>query len=499
MPSAWMPDSTIVPYRVYWVIFLRPASPSFASRSRLGMTTVRSCRMIDAEMYGMMPSAKIDSRLRLPPENRSTMPRSVPWTWSKNCASAWPSIPGVGTCAPMRYATSSTAVMMTRRLSSGILKTFWKLWRLSITKPAPARGASRLDRPSPRSSRARTRSPRARARSARARRRRRRAPCRARGRRPCRHPNAPCGPCGPSWRSCRDPSPDRVRSSSAAWWRPVRCAARQASRVTLSTWVTLAIMPRTDAESSWLTDWRIRRSPSARTVASCLGDRPIIDLVRVTLSFLSGTGHLLRGGGGAVAASPRRVQILESLDPPERVDGRLEHVVRVVRAERLREDVLDARGLEDRPHRAAGDDSGARHRRLQEDAAGAEVPGDLAGDRRLLQRHEDEVLLGVLDGLTDRLGHLVGLAETDAHVTAPVTDHDQRREREPSAALDDLGDAVDGDDAIVQLEHTRIDLRFRHSDSPFGEGGSAPLSTPPRTRGAWGRAPLSTPLRTRVR
>src|SRR5437879_2804262 len=141
-----MPDSTIVPYRVYWVIFLRPASPSFASRSRLGMTTVRSARRIDAEMYGMMPSPKIESRLRLPPENRSTMPRSVPWTWSKNCASAWPSIPGVGTCAPTRYATSSTAVMMTRRLSSGILKTFWKLWRLSITKPAPARGASRLDR-----------------------------------------------------------------------------------------------------------------------------------------------------------------------------------------------------------------------------------------------------------------------------------------------------------------------------------------------------------------
>jgi hypothetical protein len=44
------------------------------------MTTVRSWRMIDAEMYGMIPSAKTVRRRRFPPENRSTMPRSVPWT-----------------------------------------------------------------------------------------------------------------------------------------------------------------------------------------------------------------------------------------------------------------------------------------------------------------------------------------------------------------------------------------------------------------------------------
>ena len=36
--------------------------------------------MIDAEMYGMIPSAKIESRRRLPPEKRSTMPSSVPCT-----------------------------------------------------------------------------------------------------------------------------------------------------------------------------------------------------------------------------------------------------------------------------------------------------------------------------------------------------------------------------------------------------------------------------------
>src|SRR5882672_2840670 len=237
-------------------------------------------------------------------------------------------------------------------------------------------------------------------------------------------------------------------------------------------------MPRTVAESSWLTECRIRRSPSARTVASCLGDRPIIDLVRVTLSFWSGTGHLLRRGGDAVAASPCRVQILKTLDPAQRVDRRLEHVVGVVRAEGLRENVLHAGRLEDRAHGAARDDARARHGRLEENPAGAEMSGDLAGDRRLLEGDEDQILLGVLDRLPDGLGHLVGLAEADAHVAAPVADHDQRREREPPATLDDLGHAVDGDDAIVQLEHARIDLRFRHSILPLEKGAPPPSRLP---------------------
>src|SRR3954465_5312299 len=40
-------------------------------------------------------------------------------------------------------------------------------------------------------------------------------------------------------------------------------------------------------------------------------------------------------------------------------------------------------------------------------------------------------------------GGLGGLAQPGAGVTALVADHDERREREPAAALDDLGDAVD--------------------------------------------------------
>src|ERR1041385_1739306 len=109
--------------------------------------------------------------------------------------------------------------------------------------------------------------------------------------------------------------------------------------------------------------WLIRRSPSDFTVASCLGLMPMMLFVSVTLSFLFARGRL---HPVTVRASSHRVQILEPLDPSERVDRRLEHVVRIVGAERLRQDVLDAGGFEDGPHSAARDDPGPGDGGLEE-------------------------------------------------------------------------------------------------------------------------------------
>ena len=62
--------------------------------------------MIDAVMYGMMPSAKIVSRRKLPPLNRSKMPRTEPAPCWKIVSSTRQLMPGVGMCAPMRYTAS---------------------------------------------------------------------------------------------------------------------------------------------------------------------------------------------------------------------------------------------------------------------------------------------------------------------------------------------------------------------------------------------------------
>ena len=58
--------------------------------------------MIDALMYGMMPSAKIVTCDRLPPENMSYRPNIVPAACSASNASASVFTPGVGMWLPTR-------------------------------------------------------------------------------------------------------------------------------------------------------------------------------------------------------------------------------------------------------------------------------------------------------------------------------------------------------------------------------------------------------------
>src|SRR5674476_325561 len=71
-----MNDRPTVSQRVYLVISFWPCSPSLASASSWGMTTVSSCMMIDAVMYGMMPSANRATRASAPAEKRTFVRRS---------------------------------------------------------------------------------------------------------------------------------------------------------------------------------------------------------------------------------------------------------------------------------------------------------------------------------------------------------------------------------------------------------------------------------------
>ena len=55
---------------MYCVIRFWPASPSFWSFSSEGITTAISCMMIEAVMYGMIPSANSDRFCSACPLNR---------------------------------------------------------------------------------------------------------------------------------------------------------------------------------------------------------------------------------------------------------------------------------------------------------------------------------------------------------------------------------------------------------------------------------------------
>src|SRR5262245_44436765 len=71
-------------------------------------------------------------------------------------------------------------------------------------------------------------------------------------------------------------------------------------------------------------------------------------------------------------------------------------------------------------------------------------------DRALDPGDLEEVLLGLLDALGDRGGHLLGLAVSNADHPVAVADDDQRGEAEAPATLDDLGYPVDRDYSLYE-------------------------------------------------
>ena len=68
----WNRHSTTVRYRVYSLIFFRPTSPSFCNFSSGGHTLASSCRMIEAEIYGMIPSPNTVALPKSEAENSCT-------------------------------------------------------------------------------------------------------------------------------------------------------------------------------------------------------------------------------------------------------------------------------------------------------------------------------------------------------------------------------------------------------------------------------------------
>src|ERR1700743_1326464 len=76
----------------------------------------------------------------------------------------------------------------------------------------------------------------------------------------------------------------------------------------------------------------------------------------------------------------------------ECIEGRLDHIVRVCRTERLGQHVLNPAGSHDGANRLAGDDSGTFRGRLQQHRTGAETAEPLVRNRGLGEVAGQEVL-----------------------------------------------------------------------------------------------------------
>src|SRR4051794_23167454 len=233
----------------------------------------------------------------------------------------------------------------------------------------------------------------------------------------------------------------------------------------------------------------MRLSPSDRSVSRWLRLVPMVDRIWVTLSFVAcgaamsdpltrtrtehgGRGDVLQGQAAAGRDLLRADEVLQ------RLHRGVHDVDRVRGPEALGEHVVDAGALEHGTHRATGDHTGTGTGRLEQHDSGRCLTlhrvRDGAGD----PRHLVEVLLGLLDALGDRRGHLLGLAVADAHGAVAVTHDHQGGEAEAPPTLDDLGHAVDGHHAL---------------DVVALLGGCASGPPPPVTTGAAGVSPPRAP------
>src|SRR5690606_13106985 len=179
-------------------------------------------------------------------------------------------------------------------------------------------------------------------------------------------------------------------------------------------------------ERTWVTTRRDASDSVGMTAAWWAGPcRPTTGLRPISGLLLAGAIPDLVDLDAALARDP-----LDRDQPREARHRGPHHVVRVVRAEALGEDVGDAGTLEHRAHRAAGDHAGAARRGLQQHPTGAVLADDLVRDGGADPGDRGHRGLRGLDGLAHRLGDLVRLAGGDPDAALAVADRHEGVERE---------------------------------------------------------------------
>src|SRR5260221_576113 len=101
--------------------------------------------------------------------------------------------------------------------------------------------------------------------------------------------------------------------------------------------------------------------------------------------------------------------------------------------------------------RVSGDDAGAFRRGLEQNLRRAVAADDLVRNRGALEIQLDQIFLGLLDTLFDGHRNFAGFAHSEAGMAVIVANDDERGKAEVLAALDDFGDAIDGDNVVLQL------------------------------------------------
>src|SRR5690606_33383155 len=111
-----------------------------------------------------------------------------------------------------------------------------------------------------------------------------------------------------------------------------------------------------------------------------------------------------------------------------------------------------AERFENGTHRATSDDARTGLGCTQQDATGAVATLDIMMQGAAgTERHEDQIALGGLGRLADRLRHFTRLAVAEANATLLVANNHQSGKAETATTLHNLGDTIDVDQLVDEL------------------------------------------------
>jgi hypothetical protein len=126
-------------------------------------------------------------------------------------------------------------------------------------------------------------------------------------------------------------------------------------------------------------------------------------------------------------------------------------VDRVRRTERLAQNVMDTGALKHGADRSTGDNTGTCGCGTQKYNTGCSLTLYGVRDGHSDAGNAEEVLLRFFDTLGDSGRNFASLAVANADHSVTVSDDDESREAKATTTLDDLGNAVDGDNALEEL------------------------------------------------
>ncbi len=134
--------------------------------------------------------------------------------------------------------------------------------------------------------------------------------------------------------------------------------------------------------------------------------------------------------------------------------------MRIVGSKTLGKDVVHTGRFEYCTSSPASNDASTGGSGLHENTACPEMPKNLIRNRFTFHdRHLDQVFLGLLHTLANRLGNLMGLSESVSYISCTIAYDNKCRKAEPTATLDDFRDTADMHYPVRQIQFIWINLK----------------------------------------